>query len=85
MSEPLRIAAAVEGPTDAIVLQAILSALLPDTEFVFQTLQPEESAGLWLRIIRHKGRWMGRSLSLESPSGLGGRRLGVRLFGTIQS
>ena len=45
MSEPLRIAAAVEGPTDAIVLKAILRALLPDdTDFVFQTLQPEISA-----------------------------------------
>ena len=44
MSEPLRIAAAVEGPTDAIVLRAILKAFLPDTDFVFQTLQPEGSA-----------------------------------------
>ena len=44
MSEPLCIAAAVEGPTDAIVLQALLGALLPDdTDFVFQTLQPEGS------------------------------------------
>ena len=43
MSEPLRIAAAVEGPTDAIVLEAILKALLPDTDFEFQTLQPEGS------------------------------------------
>ena len=43
MSEPLRIAAVVEGPTDAIVLQAILRALLPDADFVFQTLQPEGS------------------------------------------
>ena len=45
MSEPLRVAAAVEGPTDAIVLQAILRALLPDdAELVFQRLQPEGSA-----------------------------------------
>ena len=43
MSEPLRIAAAVEGPTDVIVLQAVLTALLPDTDFEFQTLQPEGS------------------------------------------
>ena len=43
MSEPLRIAVAVEGPTDAIVLRAILDALLPRTEFEFQTLQPERS------------------------------------------
>ena len=43
MSEPLRVAATVEGPTDAIVLEAVLSALLPDLEYVFQTLQPEGS------------------------------------------
>ena len=43
MSEPLRIAASVEGPTDVIVLEAILKALLPDTDFVFQILQPETS------------------------------------------
>ena len=44
MSEPLRIAAAVEGPTDVIVLEAILKALLSDTDFELQTLQPEASA-----------------------------------------
>ena len=43
MSEPLRIAVAVEGPTDEIVLKAVLEALLPDTDFEFQTLQPEGS------------------------------------------
>ena len=44
MSETLRFAAAVEGPTDAIVVEAILKALLPNHEFVLQTLQPEGSA-----------------------------------------
>ena len=43
MYEPIRIAAAVEGPTDTIVIEAILSALLPDIEFELQTLQPEMS------------------------------------------
>lgn len=39
MSDPLRVAAAVEGPTDEIVLEAILKALLPDDlDFVLQTL-----------------------------------------------
>ena len=58
MSEPLRIAAAVEGPTDAIVLRAILKAFLPDTDFVFQTLQPEGSVAFgstgagWVGIYR---------------------------------
>ena len=44
MSEPLRIAAAVEGPTDRIVLQAIVEALLPNQDFVLQVVQPEVSA-----------------------------------------
>lgn len=44
MSEPLRIAAAVEGPTDAIVLRAALNSFVKNSaEFVFETLQPEES------------------------------------------
>ena len=58
MSEPLRIAAAVEGPTDAIVLKAILKALLRDTDFVFQKLQPEGSVAFgstgvgWVGVYR---------------------------------
>ena len=44
MSEPLRIAVAVEGPTDAIVIRAILDSLIVSTEFEFQTLKPEGSA-----------------------------------------
>ena len=44
MSDPLRVAAVVEGPTDSIVLQAILEASLPGVEFEFHTLQPEGSA-----------------------------------------
>ena len=43
MYEPLRIAVATEGPTDAIVLRAIMHSLLLDLEFEFQTLQPEGS------------------------------------------
>ena len=43
MSEPLRIAVSAEGPTDAIVLEAILNSLLPNSEFEFHTLQPEGS------------------------------------------
>lgn len=43
MSDPLRVALAVEGPTDNIVLEAILKALLPDTELVLSKLQPEGS------------------------------------------
>ena len=43
MSEALRIAAVVEGPTDRVVLHAIMRALLPTTEFEFHALQPEGS------------------------------------------
>ena len=44
MSEPLRIAAVVEGPTDSIVLEAIVRSLLAGADFEFQILQPEGSA-----------------------------------------
>lgn len=44
MSEPLRIAVAVEGPTDRIALQAIVAALIPNQDFVLQVVQPEVSA-----------------------------------------
>ena len=43
MSDPLRVAAAVEGPTDVIVLKAVLEAVLTDIEFEFHTVQPERS------------------------------------------
>ena len=60
MSEPLRISAAVEGPTDAIVLRAILGALLRDTDFVFHTLQPEGSAAFGSAPSGGTGRgWVG--------------------------
>ena len=43
MSNPLRVAAAVEGPTDVVVLRAVLEAVLTDIEFEFHTVQPEGS------------------------------------------
>ena len=44
MSELLRVAAVVEGPTDEVVLDAVLRALLPhDAEFDLDRLQPEGS------------------------------------------
>ena len=58
MSDPLRIAIAVEGPTDAIILKAVLDALLPVTDFEVQTLQPEGSAAFgttgtgWVGVYR---------------------------------
>jgi hypothetical protein len=43
MSDPLRIALATEGPTDLIVLEATLRAILPGRPFVLTQLQPEGS------------------------------------------
>lgn len=60
MSDPLRIAATVEGPTDAIVMEAILNALLPNLEYVFQTLQPEGSVAFGsVSFGRTGGGWAG--------------------------
>lgn len=43
MSDPLRVAAAVEGPTDAVVLRAVFEAVLSGVDFEFHTVQPEGS------------------------------------------
>ncbi len=44
MSDPVRVAAAVEGPTDEIVLEAILKCIMGSVEFDLQILQPERSS-----------------------------------------
>lgn len=41
MSELLRIALIAEGPTDAIIIEAALKALLPNRPFLLNLLQPE--------------------------------------------
>ena len=41
MSETLRIALIAEGPTDRIVMEAALNAILPDRSYVLNQLQPE--------------------------------------------
>ena len=72
MSEPLRIAAAVEGPTDTIVLRAILRAVL-QTDFHFQTLQPEGSAAFGSSPSSGTGGWVGvYRWSRQSASESGG-------------
>jgi hypothetical protein len=43
MSDPLRIAFVVEGPTDSIMLKEVVTRLLEGRDFVFQILQPEMS------------------------------------------
>lgn len=44
MSEPVRVAVAVEGPTDAVVIKAIVHRLLGESDFELQVLQPETSS-----------------------------------------
>ena len=60
MSEVLRVALAVEGRTDSIILEAILERICSGFEFVVDTLQPEESkafpsrmgSGGWSKVYR---------------------------------
>lgn len=69
MSDPMRIAVAVEGPTDAIALEAILSAVFPEADPVLQTLQPEGSAAFGSKLFTDTGygwggvyRWIGQAV-----------------------
>ena len=82
MSEPLRVAAAVEGPTDAIVLRAVIDHLLERTEFEFQTLQPEGSAAFGSAPFGRTG--VGWGLSLGTSVSDRGRWLGIGILGTVQ-
>ena len=60
MYRPLRIAAAVEGPTDSILIEAIIAGILPDHEFEFHTVQPEGSAAFGSSPVdRAGGGWVG--------------------------
>ena len=59
MSEPLRVAVVVEGPTDSIVLKAIVRSLLDGADFEFQTLQPEGSAAFEANFGAHGPGWGG--------------------------
>ena len=43
MSNPLRIAFVVEGPTDLVILKTVVGRLLEGRDFVVQSLQPEIS------------------------------------------
>ena len=69
MSSPLRVAAAVEGATDAIALEAILSAVFPEADLEFQTLQPEGSLAFGSKSFADTGfgwggvyRWIGQAV-----------------------
>jgi len=46
MSRPLRVALAVEGPTDEVVLKAVIEAMVGDRPILFTLVQPEFSLGL---------------------------------------
>ena len=78
MSEPLRVAAAVEGPTNAITLRAILDSLLVNIEYEFQTLQPEGSAAFGFSPFGDTGvGWVGvyrwsRQAALEGGGSVSG-------------
>lgn len=58
MSELIRVAVVAEGPTDTIVLEAVLRALLPARQVVVTQLQPEgslafgSSGGGWSGVYR---------------------------------
>jgi hypothetical protein len=58
MSDPLRIALVAEGPTDAVVIEAVLRAILGQRSFVLNQLQPESSlafgpfGGGWVGVYR---------------------------------
>lgn len=43
MSEPLRLALVVEGPTDRVVIEAAISRILDARPFILNQLQPEQS------------------------------------------
>ena len=69
MSDPMRVAVAVEGPTDAIALEAILSAVFPEADPELQTLQPEGSVAFGSKSFTDTGygwggvyRWIGQAV-----------------------
>ncbi len=43
MSNPFTVAVVAEGPTDKIIIQAVISRLFGDRPFILRQLQPEES------------------------------------------
>ena len=59
MSEPWRVAVAVEGPTDSLVLKAIIRSLLDGADFEFQILQPEDSAAFGANFGPNGAGWRG--------------------------
>ena len=73
MSSPMCVAAAVEGPTDAIALEAILSAIFPDVELEFQHCSRRDRSPSARNCLRTRDT-VGGSVSLDYPSGRRRRR-----------
>jgi hypothetical protein len=59
MSRPVRVAFAVEGDTDLIMLKAAVSSLLAGREFVPTLLQPQDSEILQPAVAPTPGGWPG--------------------------
>lgn len=63
MSEPLRVALITEGPTDTVIIEAALKAILP-RPFVATTLQPEATrpafGGGWCGVLKWCRDFAGR-------------------------
>lgn len=59
MSEPLRIAFAVEGPTDLIILEEVISNFLEGRDFIPRYMQPEMSDALQATEGEHGVGWPG--------------------------
>ncbi len=72
MSEPVRIALVAEGPTDGIVLKAVLRAALGERPFVLTQLQPEGSVAFGDR----GGGWVGVYRWCKQAAVRGGGRVG---------
>ena len=78
MSSGLHIAVAVEGQTDVIALEAILSAVFPDADLELQTLQPEGSVAFGSEFLLDTGygwggvyRWIGQA-AMEGDGSISG-------------
>lgn len=75
MSDPLRIAFVVEGPTDSIMLKEVVARFLGGRDFVLQTLQPEMSEAFKLA-PGEDGGWPGVCRWCLQSAEQGGGRLG---------
>jgi len=82
MSEPLRIAFAVEGPTDLIMLEEVISNFLGGRDFVPRYVQPEMSDALQAVRGEHGVGWPGVCRwCLQAAKQAGGRVRDNILYG----